>query len=326
MESNGYAFENQSYPKIKLQLDQFFKNSEKILDKIPSDYKKRVYLNIKENEKRIKPFLSLNPNLIKLRAQIIDKLINKCNTFNQSDSTLFLAIKILDCIISKFQKIELTEMYLIMVTSLFMASKIEEVTPLKMKVLVDFFSKEDIIAKELFILKELNYKLPKVNFMDMINIFIERYSSYGNRKSSENSTGSGSPGSLGSPTNISIENQNPKIIIRNTLIFLYSKIIYKAVLILKHLFLKFKDSAIYSFVFYYSVIFVNKKLNIEESYLVSNLERCMRIFDIKFQEVYDMYSIFLNAISEGLVNKSINVSTEIKRIEEIINIISSSIK
>lgn len=113
---------------------------------------------------------------LELRRQILDWLVIVSNKTCQSDKTYFMTQQILDEILKIYDfKVSSQELQLVAITSLFIASKFYETKPLKIKHFVKkiahgLFSKEEIIATELVILKRLKFKLPKVEFEDFIGL------------------------------------------------------------------------------------------------------------------------------------------------------------
>lgn len=113
--------------------------------------------------------------ILLLRKEIIDWLVKVCESLNQSDYTFFLAVEIFDKVLEEYHfSLSVEDMHFTAIISLFIASKSFEVTPIKMEMLVNEvghkkFSKYVIVQGEVTILKKLNFKLPKIFYLDFIN-------------------------------------------------------------------------------------------------------------------------------------------------------------
>jgi len=96
--------------------------------------------------------------------------------------TFFLSIEIFDEFIKKINyAIEEDSMHLYLITCLFIASKIEETKKLSAdliirKVAQSKYTKEELLQRELIVLKKLNFSIPKNHFIDYVNIiFYENF-------------------------------------------------------------------------------------------------------------------------------------------------------
>ena len=129
--------------------------------------KKLENLNLKNN--------LLNHSITeRLRAKIIDWIIEVLKLYNQKESTIYKTIFLLDYYLKKKKtKIEVKSIHLIGATCIFIASKNEEVYYIKLNVLLDKilynkFTRKDILCKELDILKEIDFKVNLPNVYDVI--------------------------------------------------------------------------------------------------------------------------------------------------------------
>ena len=105
---------------------------------------------------------------LKTRKNLIFDLLTLCKEYSQSDVTILTTIEIFDTII-KFFEFDLSsrDMYIIMIASLFISSKFEEVNQIKLFSLIDLhteyiITKEDILGAERIILNKLKYKIPHI--------------------------------------------------------------------------------------------------------------------------------------------------------------------
>jgi hypothetical protein len=115
------------------------------------------------------------------RAQLIDWLVIVQNKLKHQNSSFFLTLDILDFIIEKYNfDLSLNDLHLVTVSSFFIASKNEEIRPIKLNDLLasvahSKYTKTEIISSELLILTKLGYKIPKNNFLDFTNIILCLY-------------------------------------------------------------------------------------------------------------------------------------------------------
>lgn len=132
-------------------------------DKVLSCYGGVIFNFMKSEEKRY-----INPNILsrhlispEIRTKMVDWIIEVYSVFAFSDQTFFLAVHILDTYISKSQEtLSDKDIHLIGMTSMLIASKFEESHPLRLdfvyeKIGYKTFSKEQIVHKELEILKTI---------------------------------------------------------------------------------------------------------------------------------------------------------------------------
>lgn len=110
------------------------------------------------------------------RAKMIDWIVEVLSAFNCSEQTSFLAINIMDRYFDALNNadrtqgrcIKLHELHIIGVTSLFIASKSEDVYPLLMRTIYgkvghQKISVESIVEKEMEILRALDFKVSTVS-------------------------------------------------------------------------------------------------------------------------------------------------------------------
>jgi hypothetical protein len=162
-----------------------FKNKEKQLKEFLKKAKKHEYnlfpssdFNIEAILKKMK-LIPLTPEcerdidqFLSMRMQMVDWMVIVSASLKLRDETFFLAIDILDKVIIKFNyNLSDRDLHLISIISIFLASKYQEVVPIDLKLLLEKvahnkFTKEDILAGEILILKKLNFKMPSNYFLD----------------------------------------------------------------------------------------------------------------------------------------------------------------
>lgn len=113
---------------------------------------------------RSEVLLSKHPSLSpKVRAILLDWLIEVCEVYRLHRETFHLAADFFDRYMSKTNEIPKTKLQLIGVTCLFISAKIEEIYPPKLQefayVTDGACSEEDILTMELVVLKRLNWSL-----------------------------------------------------------------------------------------------------------------------------------------------------------------------
>jgi len=114
-----------------------------------------------------------------LRARMIDWMIEVLTNFKCDDQTFFLAVSLLDRYFkNKTEAREIKDLHIIGVTTMFIASKYEDIYPLKMKMVYEKIAHrklaiEDIKSLELDILKAINYKIPAPTVLDFLRVYLQ---------------------------------------------------------------------------------------------------------------------------------------------------------
>ena len=109
-----------------------------------------------------------------LRAKLIDWIIEILHTLKCSRKTLYLAVKILDCYLAKEKHcVEASQVHLLGITTMFIASKYEDIRPLKARLLSEKISHKQISVKEIcamerHILTVLDFSIPDVTLIDFL--------------------------------------------------------------------------------------------------------------------------------------------------------------
>lgn len=113
-----------------------------------------------------------------LRARMIDWMIEVLTNFKCDDQTFFLAVSLIDRYFkSKSETREISDLHIIGVTTMFIASKYEDIYPLKMKMVFEKIAHkklaiEDIKSLELDILKCIDYKIPCPTVLDFLRVYL----------------------------------------------------------------------------------------------------------------------------------------------------------
>lgn len=113
-----------------------------------------------------------------LRARMIDWMIEVLTNFRCDDQTFFLAVSLQDryfkcCDDAK----EVSDLHVVGVTSMFIASKFEDIYPLKMKTVFEKIAHkkleiERIKDLELDIMKSINYKIHAPTVLDFLKVYM----------------------------------------------------------------------------------------------------------------------------------------------------------
>ena len=113
-----------------------------------------------------------------LRARMVDWMIEVLTNFRCDDQTFFLAINLLDryfknCSVPK----EVSDLHITGVTTMFIASKFEDIYPLKMKTVFEKIAHkkleiQKIKSLELEIMKAIDYKIHAPTVLDFLKVYL----------------------------------------------------------------------------------------------------------------------------------------------------------
>lgn len=110
---------------------------------------------------------------------MIDWMIEVLTNFKCDDQTFFLAVSLLDRYFKgKTDTREISDLHIIGVTTMFIASKYEDIYPLKMKMVYEKIAHrklqiEDIKKLELDILKTIKFRIPAPTVLDFLRIYLQ---------------------------------------------------------------------------------------------------------------------------------------------------------
>ena len=114
-----------------------------------------------------------------LRSRMVDWMIEVLTNFKCDDQTFFLAVSILDRFFKvKVETREIADLHIIGVTAMFIASKYEDIYPLKMKMVHEKIAHkklpiEKIKSLEMDILKVINYRIPAPTSYDFLKVYLK---------------------------------------------------------------------------------------------------------------------------------------------------------
>lgn len=148
---------------------------------VKKDYHNAILNSIFEEEEAIEDCLSRHKVTERMRCRMVDWMIEVLTNYKCEDNTFFIAVNIMDKFFKCLEKTRIlqpAELHLIGVTSMFIASKYQDIYPLRLKTVHEKIahrklSTHDIKSKEEEITKCLNYIIGKASQWDFICSFIE---------------------------------------------------------------------------------------------------------------------------------------------------------
>ena len=132
----------------------------------------------KKSENDVTNCLSRHKITPALRARMIDWMIEVLTNFRCDDQTFFLAVSLQDRFFKNCdQAKEVSDLHVVGVTSMFIASKFEDIYPLKMKTVYEKIAHkkleiEKIKDLELDIMKSINYKIHAPTVLDFLKVYM----------------------------------------------------------------------------------------------------------------------------------------------------------
>ena len=111
---------------------------------------------------------------------MVDWMIEVLTNFKCDDQTFFLAVSLLDRFFKLKQDTrEISDLHIIGVTSMFIASKYEDIYPLKMKMVYEKIAHkklpiEKIKSLEMDILKTIKYRIPAPTSLDFLKYYLKQ--------------------------------------------------------------------------------------------------------------------------------------------------------
>jgi hypothetical protein len=113
-----------------------------------------------------------------LRARMVDWMIEVFTNFKCDDLTFFIATSLMDRYFRGCSgEMKVGDLHIIGVTSMFLASKYEDIYPLKMKTVFDKIghskiSISDIKSLELNMMKVIDYKIHAPTVLDFLKVYL----------------------------------------------------------------------------------------------------------------------------------------------------------
>ena len=149
---------------------------------VRDDYSNSILKSLLEDEKINENFLKCHNITERMRTRMVDWMIEVLSNYHCDESTYFESVNLMDryfqeCV-SRNQVLEPAELHLIGVTSMFIASKYQDIYPLRLKIVQDKIAHNKLTCKEIRdkedeITRYLNYNLGLPTMWDFINVFLE---------------------------------------------------------------------------------------------------------------------------------------------------------
>ena len=149
---------------------------------VRDDYSNSIIKSLLEDEIVNENFLNCHKITERMRTRMVDWMIEVLSNYHCDESTYFESVNLMDRYFkecdSKNQFLQPSELHLIGVTSMFIASKYQDIYPLRLKIVKDKIahnklSCEEIKDKEDEITRYLNYNIGLPTMWDFINLFLE---------------------------------------------------------------------------------------------------------------------------------------------------------
>jgi cyclin E len=113
----------------------------------------------------------------RMRAILLDWLIEVCEVYKLHRETYYLTVDYLDRYLTARKDVSKNQLQLIGITCLFVASKVEEIYPPKLAefayVTDGACSEEDILQQEILVLQALNWNVSPVTIMGWLSIYMQ---------------------------------------------------------------------------------------------------------------------------------------------------------
>ena len=149
---------------------------------VRDDYSNAIINSLMSDEEENTNYLSSHKITERMRTRMVDWMIEVLSNYRCDESTFFESVNLMDRYFKvcgeKNQVLQPVELHLIGVTSMFIASKFQDIYPLRLRIMQDKIahrklSCDDIKNKEDEITRYLNYVVGLPTIWDFITIYIE---------------------------------------------------------------------------------------------------------------------------------------------------------
>ena len=149
---------------------------------VRDDYSNAIINSLMSDEEENTNYLSSHKITERMRTRMVDWMIEVLSNYRCDESTFFESVNLMDRYFKvcgeKNQTLQPVELHLIGVTSMFIASKYQDIYPLRLRIMQDKIahrklSCDDIKNKEDEITRYLNYVVGLPTIWDFITIYIE---------------------------------------------------------------------------------------------------------------------------------------------------------
>ena len=139
---------------------------------IQEDYSDDILRRLCQVVKPRSGILSRHGITASLRSKMVDWMIEVLSSYKMSEETFFRSVHLMDGYLSECGRLEIKDLHLVGVTSMFAAGKYEEIHPLKLGIIYDKiarkkFKKSDILNKESEMVSVLDFKLEVPSVYDI---------------------------------------------------------------------------------------------------------------------------------------------------------------
>ena len=156
------------------------KHQEKLNEILISNYGTEIYdTSVELEDKNFFPFPLKNHKIDNdIRTKMIDWMLEVLSAYNSEIFTFNLSVQIMDMYIAKCKTcLSNNEVHLIGIVAMFIASKMEDIYPIRMshvrtKISHGKFTEKDIRKKEKMVLEALNFDVITTSCSDFIKTFI----------------------------------------------------------------------------------------------------------------------------------------------------------
>ena len=165
--------------KNKIEKDEYREMFSKY---VRDDYSNSIIKSLLEDERINENYLENHKITERMRTRMVDWMIEVLSNYHCDEATYFESINLMDRYFkeckTKKQILLPAELHLIGVTSMFIASKYQDIYPLRLKVVQDKIAHnkltcQEIRKKEDEIMRYLNYNIGLPTMWDFITIFLE---------------------------------------------------------------------------------------------------------------------------------------------------------
>jgi len=141
-----------------------------------------VYTSLKQNETSCQPYRCLESHSIssEMRSKMVDWMIEVLSQFGSTGHTFFLAVSIMDRFFGQASvSLPPSQLHVVGVTCIFIASKFEDVHPLKLKVVWEKvghrrLSEKEIRRTENFVVSTIDYSIGVPLLSEVLGYLVEK--------------------------------------------------------------------------------------------------------------------------------------------------------
>ena len=163
----------------KFEIDEYREMFSKY---VRDDYSSSIIKSLLKDEKYSENFLQTHKITERMRTRMVDWMIEVLSNYHCDESTFFESVNLMDRYFKSCEEkkivLQPAELHLIGVTSMFIASKYQDIYPLRLKIMQDKIahrklSCQEIKDKEDELTRFLNYEIGIPTIWDFINLYLE---------------------------------------------------------------------------------------------------------------------------------------------------------